>query len=463
MKLKGNGALTSSFRDPSGFLFFEDGTLFRQVNHSYKDHYDHLLDSGLYQALTDDQLMVSHVEANHLLRHDATAYKILQPEVVPFISYPYEWCFGQLKRAALITLKIQKVALEFDMCLKDASAYNIQFVKNKPIIIDTLSFEKYREGRPWVAYRQFCRHFLAPLALMKFRDSRLSQLLRINLDGIPLDLASLLLPSYTYLKFGILSHIHLHARTQKYYAGKTIAVKDHKMSRKTLLLLIENLESSIRKMQYQVESTQWGDYYENTNYTDVALQSKKQILSDYLEKADIKNVWDLGANDGTFSRVASDKGIPTIAFDMDHAAVEKNYRECLKRKETHILPLRLDLTSPSASSGWGNQERMSLRERGPADAILALALIHHLAISNNLPLTRIAKFFADLCNWLVIEFVPKSDSQVQRLLSTREDIFPNYTRQAFEDDFSQYFAMQACSQIEDADRTLYLFRNKISH
>lgn len=463
MEMKINGALPSSFRDTSGFVYFQDGTLFRQVNRSYKDHYDHLLDSGLYRALTNDQLMVSHVEANPPLGHAAMAYKILQPEEVPFISYPYEWCFSQLKRAALTTLKIQKVALEFGMSLKDASAYNIQFLKNKPIFIDTLSFEKYQEGRPWVAYRQFCQHFLAPLSLMNFRDSRLNQLLRVNLDGIPLDLASSILPSYTYLKFGILSHIHLHAKTQKYYAGKEIAINECKMGRKRLLHFIENLESTVRKMKYQVKTTQWGDYYENTNYSDVAQQNKKELLSDYLKKSNPKNVWDLGANDGTFSRIASEKGILTIAFDMDHAAVEKNYRECLKRKDHHILPLVMDLTNPSGSSGWGNQERMSLGERGPVDAILALALIHHLAISNNLPLIRVAEFFAALCNWLIIEFVPKSDSQVKRLLSTREDIFQNYTRQAVEDDFSQYFTIQACSPIEDSDRTLYLFHNKNYH
>ena len=144
----------------------------------------------------------------------------MQPEIIPFISYAYEWSFSQLQDAALATLAIEKKALEHGMSLKDASAYNIQFRGSRPVLIDTLSFERYREGEPWVAYRQFCQHFLAPLALMSHTDVRLGQLLRVYIDGVPLDLASRLLPGKTKLSLGLATHIHLHAQAQRKYADK---------------------------------------------------------------------------------------------------------------------------------------------------------------------------------------------------------------------------------------------------
>lgn len=199
--------MPGSFRDPSGFIFFENGSLYRQVNIVYRENYDQLINSGLYETLVRLGLMVSHEEVDLHYARTNSAYRILKPALIPFISYPYEWCFSQLKDAALTTLEIQKKALDFGMSLKDASAYNIQFLDGKPVFIDTLSFEKYEEGQPWVAYRQFCQHFLAPLALMCFSDVRLNQLLRIYPDGIPLDLASCLLPLRTFLKFSLLSHI----------------------------------------------------------------------------------------------------------------------------------------------------------------------------------------------------------------------------------------------------------------
>ena len=415
------------------------------------------MNSGLYEVLVDTELLIPHDVVDIEGLEPDKAYKILKPELIPFISYSYEWCFSQLKNAALITLKIQKKALDFGMSLKDCSAYNIQFRKGKPVSVDTLSFEKYQEGKPWIAYRQFCQHFLAPLALMSYRDIRLNQLFRIYIDGIPLDLASSLLPFHTRFKFSLLSHIYLHAKAQKYFADKTANTSGgKKMSLLSFNGLIDNLESAIKKLKWQSQNTEWSDYYEETNYSMDALQHKKQIVAELLDKIDPRNVWDLGSNIGMFSRIASDKGIQTISFDIDPGAVEKNYLECIRKGETHILPLVLDLTNPSPSIGWENQERMSLLERDPADTVFALALIHHLAISNNLPLNRIADFFSKICKSLIIEFVPKNDSQIQRLLSTREDIFPSYRQQVFEDEFSRYFRIQDSVKIKDSERIIYL-------
>ncbi len=459
--MSSNGKVSGSFRDPSGFLFFRDGVIYRRINTVYKEHYDCLINSGLYKTLVDAGLLIPHVDVDSdYLKSDHT-YLTIKPEPIPFISYPYEWCFSQLKNAALATLEIQKRALDFNMVLKDANAYNMQFRNNKPVLIDTLSFEKYREGEPWIAYEQFCQHFLAPLALMSYTDIRLNHLFKVFIKGIPLDLASGLLPFHTRLKISMLSHIHLHAKSQQYFADKPVSKeKKVKISRFALMGLVDSLTSAVKKLKIGTEYTEWGDYYEATNYSSEALNLKKRHVSEFLDKANPKTVWDLGANTGLFSRIASDRGIQTVSFDIDPLAVEKNYLECVEKGETNILPLLLDLTNPSPAIGWENRERMSVLERGRPDTVLALALIHHLAISNNLPLGDIAGFFSKMCNSLIIEFVPKNDSQVQRLLASREDIFPDYTQEVFENVFREYFTIQKSVGIKGSERILYLMEKK---
>jgi len=450
-----DSSVPGSFRDPSGFLFRRSGRLYRQVNDSYQPEYKRLMESGLYRVLTEKGLLIPHEETSEPQMSGGGSL-VIQPETIPFISYAYEWSFSQLQDAALATLSIEKVALEHGMSLKDASAYNIQFRGCRPVLIDTLSFEQYREGEPWVAYRQFCQHFLAPLALMSHTDVRLSQLMRVNIDGIPLDLASHLLPSKTRLALGLATHVHLHAQAQRKYADKPAQPAGRKMSRMAFLGLIDNLESTMKKLTWKPAGTEWGDYYAATNYSDASLEHKAQILADCLERVNPKTVWDLGANTGRFSRIAADRGIPTVAFDIDPAAVEHDYLDCRERDAKNLLPLLSDLTNPSPAIGWQNRERQSLVERGPCDAAMALALIHHLAIGNNLPFDRIVDFLAGICRTLVVEFVPKSDSQVRRLLATREDIFAGYTQAGFEQAFSTRFAILASTPVRDSERTIYL-------
>ena len=256
------------------------------------------------------------------------------------------------------------------------------------------------------------------------------------------------------------SHIHLHAKTQKKYSDKQVDVKSRKISSFNFRALIESLESAVKKLKWAPAGTEWGDYYEATNYSDEAMGEKEKLVLDFLERVKPETTWDLGANTGRFSRLASKNGIPTVAFDIDPAAVEKNYLACGRDSEENLLPLVLDLTNPSPSLGWRNTERDSMIERGPTDTILALALIHHLAISNNTPLDSIAEFLSELCGFLIIEFVPKSDSQVRRLLATRKDIFPEYTRSGFEKAFEQYFVIEEVEPIEGSERLLYLLRSK---
>lgn len=451
----------ASFRDPSGFVFNSKIGLLRQINFSYQKNYEKLIKSGLFKKLVEEKLLIDHQEVDVKdFGQSKEAYKIIQPEKVNFISYPYEWSFSQLKDAALTTLRIQKIALDFGMSLKDASAYNIQFHKGQAIFIDTLSFELLKTDQPWVAYRQFCQHFLAPLALMTYLDPRLGRLNQLFIDGVPLELAAKLLPFRTKLNFNLLLHLHLHAQSQKKYSDKKEKIKKQTFSKNSFLGILASLEGAIKNLKWKPEGTEWADYYEANNNYDRALVQKLKLVDSFLQIAKPEKVWDLGGNTGLFSRLSSQKKIETVSFDIDLAAVEINYQKVKENNEKYLLPLFLDLTNPPPSIGWKNQEREALIERGSVDTILALALIHHLVIANNLPLSEICQFLAKLCKKLIIEFVPKTDSQVKKLLSTREDIFPEYEQKSFEKIFSQEFQIKKTQIIPGTKRTLYLLLRK---
>ena len=449
----------SSFRDPSGCVFTKDGVLYRQIAPSYFPQYQALMDSGLYAELQKFGALVAHEEVAN--SGDAI---VIRPERVPFISYPYEWSFGELKDAALLTLKLHRRALRHDMILKDASAYNIQFMNGRAVLIDTLSFDFYKEGEPWGAYGQFCRHFLAPLLLMKEKDVRLNRMLSLFIDGIPLDLAASLLGG----KGGLLAREHIvwHSNSvskhnedgrKRLFGGKPQTTTG--LTQKQQLAIVESLIRGVGEMELDGVETEWGDYYAHTNYSEAAGEEKKRLIGEYLKEARPSAVWDLGANDGTYSKLALDAGAHVVAFDIDPVAVERNYSE-VKKTHAAMLPLVLDLTNPSPGIGFANRERTQIDARQTPDCVMALAVIHHLAISNNLPLPMLAEWFASLGKNLIIEFVPKEDSQVQVLLATRADIFPDYTESGFEEAFGRYFTLQEKTAIEGTKRALYFWRRK---
>ncbi len=450
----------SSFRDPSGQIFFMDGEIYRKISFSYGENYDMLMKSGLYGELIEKGLLIPHKEIRRKIKGIKDVYKLISPEVIPFISYPYEWSFGQLKAAALLTLQIQNTALKYGMVLKDASAYNIQFLGVKPVFIDTLSFEKYDLGKTWVAYRQFCKHFLAPLALMSLVDIRMSKLLNDYIDGVPLDLTSRLLPKKSRLRFGLLTHIHLNALSMKRFIGEGGDKKRKELSKEGMISIVENLGATVKKLEVGIKITEWSDYYQDTNYKKSSFRKKKRMVTEFVSRVNPKMSLDLGANTGIFSQVMAKFGVYTISSDMDSMAVEKNFNS-LSKQEGRILPLVIDLTNPSAGIGWGNLERKSFLERcEPVDLVLALALVHHLAIGNNLPFGHIAEVFKGLGKYLIVEFVPKADSQVVRLLSQREDIFGEYSQENFEKVFGQYFDVLEKKLIQGTKRFLYLMKRK---
>jgi ribosomal protein L11 methylase PrmA len=415
--------------------------------------------SGLYEALSSSGRLVAHEE----LPGSDGAHRVLVPEQIPFVSWPYEWCFGQLKAAALLTLDLQRTAVAHGMTLRDASAYNVQFVGARPIFVDTPSFGAYVEGEPWVAYGQFCRHFLAPLLLVSRIDVGLARLLDSHIDGVPLPLASRLLPWRSWLRLGELFHLHLHARsTVRHADDAAIDVAPRRatgagVSRMALLGMIDSLEGLVRRLDWTPAGTEWAEYYAHTSYTAASHEHKASVVRDLLSRVGpLGTVWDLGANTGRFSAVAAGLAEHVVSFDVDPAAVERHFRQVSASDDRKTLPLVQDLTNPSRGTGWAGTERASLRDRGPADAVLALALVHHLALSNNVPLPMIARFLADVGRTAIVEFVPRSDPQVKRLLATRPDVFPDYTPAGFERGMGTAFEILARVPLLESDRVIYL-------
>jgi hypothetical protein len=453
--------LDSSFRDPSGFVFSKEGKIYRHINQSYIKFYNKLMNSGLYQELVKEQYLVTHEE---IKRSDKQI--IIKPLQLSLILYPYEWSFSQLKAAAILTLKVQLLALRYGMSLKDATAYNIQFIGSQPVFIDTLSFEPTQDGLPWKAYGQFCRHFIAPMLLMKHVDLRCIHMLKSFLDGLPLDLVSRMLPRKTHLSLFVKLHIHLHARYLARHKYNTVSKRRMaQMSLRRLQAMLESIFRYLQKLEY-VKGTEWGDYYEATlNYTSQALDMKRQIVGEYLKKIRPVSVWDVGGNDGTFSRLAKDMSQFIFSTDIDLQALDQNYRQSVKNQEKNVWPLFFDVTNPTPDLGL-HAGQLSLEKRLNKigiDCILALALIHHLSITNNYPFEFIARFFARVAPYLVIEFVKPSDSWASELLARKQDaqeLFTHYNQNEFENSFGAWYAIEDQRSIEGTHRVVYLMKRK---
>ena len=443
-----------SFRDPAGHLFVADGTLFRRIEPAGREAYDRLMRSGLYDALVADELLVPHEE---MAGQAESGDVVIRPERIPLVSYPYEWCFSQLRDAAQLTLRVQRTALRFGMSLKDATAYNVQFRRGRPVFIDTLSFEPLNPG-PWVAYRQFCQHFYAPLLLWRSTDAQLGRLPQLFIDGVPLSLASSLLPRRSFLRAGPLLHVHLHAKAEKKLAGRKGPPynREGAGSGRGMEALIDSLERAVANTTWDAKS-HWSSYYaEQPSYSDEALAVKVNHVTAWLDRARPATVWDIGANTGRFSRIAGRHASLVAALDGDPACVETMYREARAEKLEWMLPLVNDLASPSPAIGWANEERLTLEQRGPADMALALALVHHLAVGNNVPFPAIAAYFARLARQLIVEFVPKDDAMVQGMLAGRRDIFETYTAAHFEEAFAAHFRVEQRATLAPSNRVLYL-------
>ena len=447
-----------SFRDPAGFVFRRDGVLYRQVNRGYSATFDRLEQTGFLEELQRDRLLVAHDRLGPECGSTADAVAVLRPDVIPFISYPYEWCFGQLRDAALLTLELQRRALDRGFILRDASGYNVQFLGGFPVFIDSLSFGLYSEGQTWQAYGQFCEHFLAPLALMTERDPRLALLQRSFADGVPLEIASQLLGMTTWLRSGLLLHIHAHARSRKRHAHDAGRQRDRTLSLAALRRLTEHLRQTIEGLRLDPGGTTWADYETEHNYSAAAATEKRDTVAAILGRLAPASVWDLGANTGVFSST-SPEGTRVVAIDGDHAAVERHYRR-VRTQNRFILPLVMDLANPSPARGWAHTERMSLADRGPADVVLALALIHHLVLGTGVPLRSVAEWLRSLTRFAIVEFVPPDDEQALRLVAGRREPSHPYSDAEFRRAFGAEFEFRESYPLSGSGRVLHLLAAK---
>ena len=452
--------LAASYRDNAGFVFEQNGIFYRCINDIYFHHYDKLLESGLYKELTDSGRLISHKEIDSSLfvfaKHNKV--KIILPDQLPFISYPYEWSFDMWKDAAIVTLKIMQIALAKSMILKDATPFNIQFSNGRPVFIDTLSFEKYIEGKPWIAYRQFCECFLSPLLLMRYGHRDLGKFFTVYPDGIPLEITKSLLPFKSKLNI----HVWMHIFFQSSISSKTKKEKDveKNFSRQKLELLLKGLIGFVSDLKIKKDKSTWDDYYTDKILGNDYLQSKTKLVVEFSAILDFNTVIDLGANDGYFSMLLQQKAANIISVDFDSNCVNDLYNAVRKNNIKNIVPIVATLTAPSPAVGWANNERGSLSERLKADLVLALALVHHLAISKNVTLKQIAAWFAGMAPALVIEFIPKTDEKVKELLLHREDIFTDYNYAEFVQVFRMHYEIIKEEKVGSTDRILFLMKRK---
>lgn len=448
--------LPSSYKDPSGFVFKQEGSYFRQINFSYKENYDFLLKSGLYKKLTEEKLLIPHKEVKMV--GEKGYYKIIRPETIPFVSYPYEWCFSAYKEAALKTLEIQKIAMDYGMSLKDASSYNMAFYKGGFVLLDTLSFEKADFKKPWIAYRQYLQHFLSPLLLMSKKDERLVVLMRYFVNGIPLDLTDKLLPTFSKTNISLIGHLKSYKFSNKTYTERGIKIGN--FGERQFRAIIENLYGLVASLAIPDKKSEWSDYYRETNYSKKSSDYKLNFVNREIKRLNPQTIWDFGANSGNYSSDGTGNISNIMQFDNDIQAVEKAFNEAKKKNLSNTQALYMDLFNPSPPLGWMSRERMSLIERGPADLVLALALIHHLAVGNNINFFQMADFFSKTGKNLIIEFIPKDDSNFQKIMGVREDVFKNYTQDNFEAAFLKYYHLVEKSKITGSKRWLYVYKRK---
>jgi hypothetical protein len=450
--------ITSSFRDPSGYVFADGTDIKRAVNPIYFPQFDALTASGFYKTLIAKKYLIPHTEIS---RSSSTI--ILKAEKIPFINYPYEWSFHQYKHAALLTLRIQKLCLESGFSLKDASAFNIVFHEGKPIFIDTLSFDFYKENQPWHAYKQFVMHFFGPLVLSKYFGHEYLKSLASEIDGIPLKRLSKLLPWQTWLSPTLAANIHLLAKyDQQYAAEKSKTTKG--LSKSAQIKLLDSLSDFINTLDTK-ENTEWDHYYNQTNYNDQSYALKKTFVKDWFSDIKGKSLIDIGGNDGTFARQIEGAELLIVA-DIDPNAVGQNYRQVLKNKEKNIVPIVADILNPAGSYGFNNKERFSLIDRVSnlnLSGCLALAVIHHITLSGNIPFEMSAEFFAKMAPNLLIEFPTRNDSWVQFLLESKREFkshFDFYNEDNFEKGYALYFDIVKKEHIPGSERILYSLKRR---
>ncbi|MEX1193465.1 MAG: hypothetical protein WD904_11410 [Dehalococcoidia bacterium] len=458
---------SGSFRDPSGGVLLSGDRVLRFFRPGAEGDFRKALASGALASLEDRGLVVGsrvldraanpELYASAVQATGADVALLVEHPRIPFISYPYGWPFEMLRAAAIAQLDVIEAALNKGFAVKDATAYNMQFIGSRPVFIDVASLEPYEQGGQWAGYAQFCRGFLNPLLLQSLRGVPFQPWLRHSLDGIDPAQLSRLLGLKNKLRPGVFVHVVLQAWLNRRFAGgETLKAAARSVSLASTLGLVRGLRKVVERLKRRGGKTTWVDYEANLPYAAAALAAKERFVEQSVAAERPAVLWDLGCNQGLFSMIAARHAGYVVAMDFDEAAVGGLY-EKLHGSE-NVLPLVVDLMNPEPDQGWAQDERRGLAARGPADFALALALVHHLRISGNVPLHRIAQWLSTVTRAGVIEFVPKADPMVQRLLSTRRDVYPDYTQDAFEAALNECFNIEERHQLPESQRVLYRFR-----
>ena len=426
---------SGSFRDPAGRVFYRGGRVFRTVSARAADDFRAVWQTGFVQRLAAEGKVAGTriAEEGEYGQAPPDAACVLAHERIPFVSYPYEWCFAALQSAALLHLDVQIEALAAGVVLSDASAYNVQFNGARPVFIDVLSFRPYVEGAFWPGQRQFTEQFLVPLLLHSAAGIPHNEWYRGFQEGIPADCLLKVLPVRRLFSGRMLMYIALPVWFQARSARATDIAKlrELKLSRDRYRGMLRDLRDWIARLNPRARRSAWRDYVSTCSYSDEESGHKREFVQRIVSERRPRVLWDLGCNTGAYARAALEAGAGyVVGFDMDHGALDAAYREAARNRRP-FLPLVLDCTNPSPDQGWRQIERMGLQRRAGSDFVLALALVHHLAISRNVPFDQLVEWLAGLAPEGIVEFVPKDDPLVKSMLALREDIFQYYTRENF--------------------------------
>ncbi|MDP2384864.1 MAG: hypothetical protein Q8M29_00700 [Bacteroidota bacterium] len=433
----------SSYKDPDGYVFYQDNKVFRKVNTNFSDHYHSLKKSGIYKVLIDQKLLIPFTD----LQNEEGLF--LETEKIQVITYPYEWGFEQLKAAALLHLEIMEICLNNKAILKDASPFNIQFYKNKPCFIDVLSIEIYESGTPWNAYKQFCEFFLAPLLLSNYFPGNWNKQLAIHLEGIPLKEVAALLPYKA--RFNSLSLMHIIAHS-KFTAKNEGPKKTATITKEKTLSIIKHLKLGISELTAKDQSSNWTSYEGQVPYSANEFSDKKTVIEKWIANRKYETVLDIGANHDLFATLFFDKAENIIAIDNDCAVVDKLYKK-QKKPTANFIPLNADITMVSPSLGINLKERSNFFSRIKPDMTIALAVVHHIFQRRNIPLNYIADIFSTFSKELIIEFVSEEDEQFIKIQNPNNKWV--YNKQSFEEAFSVYFNLHEMVEIKKGKRFLY--------
>lgn len=456
-----------SFRDPYGSVFEINGRVFRGIKEEKALTTYKFLASDFYKAnaklkvVETKAISIADVVEAGLPRDVVNSFQLwVEHERVDFITYPYEWSFEFLRRAAVFFLDLYIEALNNNLQLKDSSTYNIQFLGCNPIFIDTLSFEPYESGNKWVGYKQFCEQFLAPLALSSYGGVDFNAWIRGSPDGLSIVDVSKLLPLKSFLSLTLLGNIHLQAMAMSKVSSGSSQSEARgvaQIPKKNLIALMGSLKKFIEKLKAPRESY-WSSYDLKNSYSEESTKEKETIVKNFVASQDLKNILDVGCNTGYFSDVALKSGANlVIGLDIDSGAVNLASKR-LYPSEKLFTPLLFDFTNPSPSMGWRLKERASLEERLPKiDGVICLALIHHLVIGKNIPIEGFVDWITRLSPSGIIEFVPKEDEMVAGLLSNREDVFPKYSEKYFIECLEQRVKIEQIFPIKNSTRKLILY------